>query len=83
MPNFLNLYIVMTDYSNLETKTFLDFTNNEKLIGEITGYTDKQSFINGLTEYGRYITFMIFAEATRNYALAAEAEKQLGNIANE
>lgn len=71
------------DYSNLKEKTFLDFTEDKALINKITGYTDPIQFVENISDYGRYVTFLEFAEETKNKLLEEEVEKQLGSIANE
>lgn len=70
-------------YSNLQEKTFLDFTVNENIIEMIIGDVDKDNFRNNVSEYGRYSTFLEFAEITQNKLLEEEVENQLGGIANE
>ena len=72
-----------TNYSDLKNKTFLDFTNDESIIDEIIGANEKTSFVENLSDYGRYITFIQFAEITNDKELADEVENQLGNINNE
>lgn len=71
------------DYSNLKNKTFLDFTEDKNLIDMISGGIEPEQFIKSISEYGRYATFLEFAEATKNKRLEEEVEKQLGSIANE
>jgi hypothetical protein len=71
------------DYSNLKEKTFLDFTDDEKLIREVIGDTDPALFGNAVSEYGRYITFLVFAERIHNKRLEKEVLKQLQGTENE
>jgi hypothetical protein len=71
------------DYSNLDKKTFLEFTDDSKVIEQIIGDTSKDEFKKGLSEYGRYITFLEFAEITKNNDLSEEVQKQLGHVENE
>jgi len=71
------------DYSNLKEKTFLDFTDDEKVIRDVIGDTDPVRFENAVSEYGRYITFLVFAEKINNKRLEKEVLKQFHGAENE
>lgn len=71
------------DFSNLKDKTFLDFTNDEKVISDIIGDTDPARFSKAVSDYGRYITFLVFAELIKNKRLEKEVKHQLKGISNE
>lgn len=70
-------------YSNLAEKTFLDFTTDKDIIDEITLGIDPETFKTNLPEWGRYTTFVEFAELTNNKELKDEINKQLGYMMNE
>lgn len=71
------------DYSNLKNKTFLDYTDNENVIEDIINGEDKSVFTENISDYGRFITFLEFAEITENKDLEKEVIKQLGSVENE
>lgn len=71
------------DFSNLKDKTFMDFTNDEKVISDIIGDTDPARFSKAVSDYGRFITFLVFAELIKNKRLENEVRKQLQGVENE
>lgn len=71
------------DYSNLKNKTFLDFTNDEKIVEEILGGRDAQEFLSSITEWGRCTTFAALAEITEDEELDKEIGIQFEHLFNE
>lgn len=75
------------DYNNLglRNKTFLDFTSDPKIIEDIVGSIPMKS--SDISEQGRILTFMEFAELTDDTKLAKaikqEFQKDLELIFNE
>lgn len=62
------------DYSNLRTKTILDFTSDAQIINEVVG--DKDLFLSSLTNQSRAFTFIDYAELVGDVQLLAAAEKE-------
>lgn len=71
------------DYSNLKQKTFLDFTQDQNVIDRILDGQDKATFLETISEMGRYITFSELAEITGDQALEQAIEEQLNDLFNE
>lgn len=71
------------DYSNLKEKTFLDFTDDEKAVRDVIGDSDSVEFKKAVSEYGRYLTFLVFAELINDKTLEKEVKKQFQGIENE
>ena len=71
------------DYSNLKNKTFLDFTDDEKVVRDVIGDSDSVEFKKAVSEYGRYLTFLVFAELINDKTLEKEVKKQFQGIENE
>lgn len=71
------------DYSNLKQKTFLDFTDDQKVIERILDGQDKETFLETVSEMGRYITFAELAEITADTALEQAIEEQFEDLFNE
>ena len=63
-------------YSDLRNKTIFDFTDDPKIIEEITWGT-RDAYLSGLTLDGRYHAFLELADLTKNRKLEKEAVKQL------
>lgn len=82
MSNQLQLLNVHK-YSNLQGKTFLDFTKDQTIINLIIDDTDKDYFVKNVSPLGRYLTFMEFAEIIKDWKLKKEVEKQFPNMFNE
>lgn len=66
----------MLDYDNLKLRerTFLDFTDDEAIIGEIIG--DKEFFLSHITEENRASTFLEFADFTTDKKLSKAIRKE-------
>jgi hypothetical protein len=67
------------DYTDLRNKTIFDFTTNKKLIKEITGFSSKDEYLEGLDDtYDRSIDMQVLAEKTNNKELLNAVEKEFG-----
>lgn len=69
------------DYENLNLreKTFLDFTNDEKIIEIILGDNSRESvnyFLSNITEYERVHTLIDFADYTPDKQLAEAIRRE-------
>ena len=66
----------MLDYDNLKLRerTFLDFTDDEAIIGEIIG--DKEVFLSHISEENRASTFLEFADLTTDKKLSKAIQKE-------
>lgn len=62
------------NYSNLRTKTILDFTTDQKIIEELIG--DKDLFLSNLTELTRAQSLLDYAEYIQDEKLIAAVEKE-------
>lgn len=62
------------NYSNLRTKTILDFTTDQKIIEELIG--DKDLFLSNLTELIRAQSLLDYAEYIQDEKLIAAVEKE-------
>lgn len=65
------------DYNNLDlrNKTFLDFTDDAKIIDKIIG-GQNEFFLNNLSDESRAETFIFFAEMTDDKKLAKAINKE-------
>ena len=59
---------------NLRHKTFLDFTNDERIIAEII--IDREFFLSHITAHNRAMTFLDFADLTPDEKLAEAIRKE-------
>lgn len=70
----------MLDYDNLKLRerTFLDFTDDEAIIGEIIGEIigDKEFFLSHITEENRASTFLEFADLATDKKLSKAIQKE-------
>ena len=71
------------EYSNLKEKTFLDLTDDHKIIDRILDGQDKAEFLEQITDMGRYMTFAELAEITDDKALQQAIDKQFDDLFNE
>lgn len=73
----------MENYKNLKNKTFLDFTDDQKIINQILDGDSVEFFLKSVSLMGRFSTFIEFSELTNNKVLENEASKQFEFLFNE
>lgn len=68
------------DYNNLDLRnqTFLDYTDDEKLIEELI--SDKDFFLSHLSEHSRAMSWIDYAEAIKDEKLIALVEKEFKTV---
>ncbi len=74
---------MIIDYSNLQGKTFLDFTTDKSIIDQIIGDADKDFFRENVSISGRFFTFLELAELTNDKELEKATEQQFPNMFDE
>lgn len=61
---------------DLRNKTFLDFTNDKKIINEIIGGDDACFFLDNIDDSSRIASYLEFAELTGDSNLAKAIMKE-------
>jgi hypothetical protein len=74
---------IFRDYSNLQGKTFLDFTTDRNIINQIIFGIDDDFFRKNVSISGRFFTYLELAELTNDKELEKAAEQQFPNMFDE
>lgn len=66
------------NHLDLRNQTFLDYTNDEKLIAELI--SDKEWFLDHISEHSRAFSWIDYAEAIKDEKLIAMVEKEFKTV---